>query len=406
LCYFCSVNGNKSIVSIVCGAAFLLFTFCWLYFFQGDMLAVAQHGLSGGKTHYDLTIGAVIITSVLFVLQLAAAMLTRLARHHWLTYVPSFLLLSFVSSVSSPFSWGAWPWAGPLVLVLWVVAVVVVRKLYSAASGWLSAGVWRDLWQNLLPMAAMMLFVAGMSDTNAVRHFRAHAELSLMRGDADEVLRTGDRSLETDESLTMLRLFALSRQGVLGDSLFTYAVTGTSLDMLPLAGSQGRLMLMPDTLLWDHFGVRPDTIVLRSDSALRVQWAADTLRPAYAGVSPFASRFTVRQYLDSLEHDSMATTAVRDYRLAGHLIDRRLDSFAVALPRYYPLSADSLPRHYREALVLYQQRFDTLFIYKDSLMLECWKAFEAYDSLYAKKSERLIRMENQQKRTYWYYYYK
>ena len=85
------------ILRVTCAVAFLLFTFCWLYFFQGDMLAVAQHGLSGGKTHYDHTIGAIICTAVLFGLQLLVFFLTRLTRRtHALTYFPSMLLLAFV----------------------------------------------------------------------------------------------------------------------------------------------------------------------------------------------------------------------------------------------------------------------------------------------------------------------
>ncbi len=398
---------GTTIIKMVCASLFVLFSFCWLYFFQGDLLTVAQHGLSGGKTHYNLTIGAIVITVVLCIVQLVTAFLTRLPeRLHALSYVPAFLLFAFISSVSHPFSWGNWLWAGPAILVLWLVALVVIGKTNTVAEKPSLDTFWRSLWQNLLMMAVMMLAVATVSDTNAVRHFRAHAEIALIEGKTDAALQAGSRSLETDESLTMLRIFALSRQGLLGDSLFSYAIDGTSIDMLPMAGSKGQLMLMPDTLIWDHFGVRPDSIVLRNDSALRAQLAADTLRPPYNGVSELAKRFTVRQYLDSLERDSMATTAFRDYKLAGHLIDRRLDSFAVCLPRYYTLSADSLPRHYREALVLYQQREDTLFIYKDSLMLEKWRTFERFDSLYPKKSERRIRQEEAFRRTYWYYYYK
>ena len=103
---------------VVCAILFLTFTFAWLFWFQADILAVAQHGLSGGKTHYDRTVGAVITTAVLFLLQLLIYALTRLHQHaHALTYLPSMLLLAFMSSISHPFSWGAWPWVGPILLV-------------------------------------------------------------------------------------------------------------------------------------------------------------------------------------------------------------------------------------------------------------------------------------------------
>ena len=364
------------ILRVTCAVAFLLFTFCWLYFFQGDMLAVAQNGLSGGKTHYNHTVGAVICTAVLFGLHLLVFFLTRLTRRtHALTYFPSMLLLAFVSSISTPFRWGAWLWAGPLALVLWGGAVWLSKELlpFGDDDRRPVALFSRVTWINLLQLALMMIGVAAVSNTNAVQHFRAHSEVALMKGDLDEVLRVGRRSLETDESLTMLRIFALSQKGQLADHLFEYAVSGTSNDMLPLQGSKSALLLMPDSLLWQHFNRRP------------------------AG--------SVAQYLDSLERDTLATPAWRDYKLMGQLIDRRIDTFVVCLPRYYTMEADSLPRHYREALVLYQQTVDTLFIYRDSLMLNRWHDFHANDSIYPKPSERKIRTEEEFRGTYWYYYF-
>ncbi len=366
------------ILRMTCALVFLAFTFCWLYFFQGDMLAVVQHGLSGGKTHYDHTIGAVICTAVLFGLQLLVSFMTRLThRTYALSYLPSMLLLAFLSSLTTPFRWGAWLWAGPLLLVLWGGVVWVSKQLLPISDEDRKPVELfsRVTWINLLQLALMMMGVAAVSNTNAVQHFRAHAEVALMKGDADEALRVGQRSLETDESLTMLRIFALSQKGQLADRLFEYAVSGTANDMLPFKGSKATLLLMPDSLLWQHLGARPDSIG------------------------------SIAQYLDSLERDTLAGMAWRDYRLVGQLIDRRLDAFAAALPRYYVMQADSLPRHYREALVLYQQTVDTLLMYSDTLMLSRWRDFHANDTIFPKPSERQIRTEEQFRDTYWYYFF-
>ena len=383
----------KPTVRAVCAALFLLFTFAWMYFFQADMLAVAQHGLSGGKTHYERTAGALIVTGVLFALQLLVYALIRLSRRtHALTYLPSFLLLGFVSGLHFPFQWGAWLWAGPLVLLLWGGAVWLARKACpfdndaKEPTGLLSP----RLWLNLLQMAAMMLGVAAVSDTNAVNHFKARAEVALLKGDTEGALQAGCRSLETDETLTMLRIFALSCQGQLADRLFEYPIRGTGNDMLPLRGSKARLALLPDTIVWDHFGQRPDTILARADSLSRLT---------------YSERLTTRTFLDSLEKDTLATTACVDYRLMGMLIDRQLDSFVVSLPCYYPLNPDSLPRHYREALVLYRAQCDTSFIYSDSLLTSGWQRFLQLDSLYPRASERLVRTDDSLRVTYWYYYH-
>lgn len=371
------------ILRVTCAVAFLLFTFCWLYFFQGDMLAVAQNGLSGGKTHYNHTVGAVICTAVLYGLHLLVLFLTRpMRRTHALTYFPSMLLLAFVSSISTPFRWGAWLWAAPLALLLWGGAMWLSKQLlpFGDEEHRPVALFSRATWINLLQLALMMMGVAAVSNTNAVQHFRAHSEVALTKGDLDEVLRVGRHSLETDESLTMLRIFALSKNNQLADHLFEYAVSGTSADMLPLQGSRSTLLLMPDTLLWQHFNRRPS-------------------------LGEGLGTGTVAQYLDSLERDTLATPVWRDYRLMGQLIDRRIDTFVVCLPRYYTMEADLLPRHYREALVLYQQTVDTSFIYSDTLMLSRWHEFHANDTIYPKPSERKIRTEDAFRGTYWYYFF-
>ena len=387
-----STRGNSDgtiVTRTVCAVLFVAFTFMWLFAFQADLLAVAQHGLSGGKTHYDRTVGAVITTVALYGLQLLVYALTRLSRRtHALTYVPSMLVLAFVTSISYPFSWKAWPWGGPLLLVAWGAAVWAARKAQTMSTYQLPTGLFsRQTWMNVAMMIAMMIGVVAVSNTRAIDHFKAHAEVALMEGDADEALKVGRRSHETDEDLTMLRILALSQKGELGERLFDYAIKGSSSDMLPLPGSRSRLRLMDDSVVWRHFGVSPDTIVAPTDSAHR------------------SRLLTVSQYLDSLQHDTTATTAYRDYRLAGMLIDRKLEAFVEALPHYYALHADSLPRHYREALTLYRQTTDSLFDYVDTLMTSRWHDFHQYDTIFPLKTERRVRTIDDFGTTYWYYYF-
>lgn len=371
---------------------FTAFAFAWLFWFQADILATVQHALSNGQTHYNRTVGALIITAVLLLVHFITFAATRLARRtHALTYLPSMLLLAFISSIGTPFTWGAWLWAAPLILILWSGAVWLARQMLPMGDeGRLTAGfLSRQMWINIAQMCVMMLCVAAVSNTNAVEHYKARMERELTEGDAAKALSIGSRSLETDESLTMLRIFALSSEGQLAERLFDYAISGTSADMLPMAGSRSRLTMMPDSLLWQHFGVSPDSIAARADST--------------TGSARHA--LSVSQYLDSLATDTLATAAHRDYRLMGMLIDRSIDTFVVTLPRYYALAADSLPRHYREALVLYQQTRDTMFAYEDTLMLRRWHTFLQYDSIYIKPTERKIRTEGEYRGTYWYYFY-
>ena len=97
-------NKNSSTVAIrlMCAIVFLTFSFVWLYCFQADILAAAQHVLSKGLTTYKPFVGAVLITLALQVFQLIVYALTRLRkRSHALTYLPSMLALAVITGINS-----------------------------------------------------------------------------------------------------------------------------------------------------------------------------------------------------------------------------------------------------------------------------------------------------------------
>ena len=367
-------------VRTMCAVVFLLFTFLWFYLFQADVLALLQHVMSHGQTHYNRTVGAVLVTLLLWMLQLAVYRLTLLRGYaHALTFFPSMLCIAVMSDVElTPdvhMPWGMWVVVGPLLLLLWgggVWAACQMRGMANAANRPVLFS--RHAWVNLLQLAAMMVFVVSMANTNAVVHYRAHAETSLAEGRLDDALAVGKRSLETDPSLTMLRVYALSRTGQLGERLFQYAVSGTGNDLLPLAGSQSRLVLFPADSIYRHLGAVPKGPLSTAD------------------------------YLKLLEKKGKATAAVGDYRLCGLLIDRDLDAFASHLADYYP-SVDSLPRHYREALVLYNHlRSNPCVVYQDAAMEADYADLQELERQYPLLSERKVRVEEKYAGSYWFYY--
>ena len=347
-------NGTIT-TKVVCAVCFLIFTFLWVYFFQADVLAIAQHTLSHGATHYDRTIGAVLITVVLMVLQLVVHRFLRLDhRSHALTYVPSMLLLAFISDINADiddhYSFGVWPWVLPVVLALWGGAIWLARQIDPFVNDEkMGTGLFsRCVWINLLQLVGMMLLVAAVGNTNAVFHHRAHAEMAMMNGDVDEVLRVGKRSAETDVTLTMLRANALARRGELGERLFEYPVVGTGDNLLP---SFSHLQILPADSIWHSLGARP------------------------------AFKMSAKHYFHCLERDSLATSLVADYVLCAYLIDRDLEGFVRALPRYYnDTIKEVLPRYYREALDLYEQPRPSS---TDQMFVDLERSMD----------------------TYWYYYY-
>lgn len=368
-------------VRVVSAVVFVSFTFLWLYSFQADVLAYAQHVFSHGQTHYNRLVGAVLITLSLWLLQWGVSSLLRLRnRLYALTYYPSVVMLALLEAVSpsadGQLSVSLW-WLLLLPLsALWIFATMGACELSRLDHRHFQPFFSRSMWENLFVLAAMLTGLTAVANTDAVFHYRARVETCLFEQRFDDALLVGSQSQETDASLTMLRAYALSRQGQLGDRLFQYPIAGSGADLVPIDSSRSRLLRYPQDSLYRHLGAIP--------------------RPG----------MDTPTYLSRIERYGQATAAVRDYVLCGLLIDRRLDAFARALPRYYTVS-DSLPlpRHYREALTLYtHSRTNPVLEYHDAVTDEDYADLQELESQYSDPRERHIRVKEKYQGSYWYYY--
>lgn len=367
------------VIRTVSAVVFLLFTFLWIYYLQSDLLAYAQHLHSGGRTQYYRLPGALLITAALWLLQLVVYSMVRLRNHlHALTYFPSMLCLGLLGGFSAGASFGLWRLLLVIVLlVLWGGLVWVVLQFQKHERPQRSGFFSRSMWVNLLLQALMMVSVVAVSSTSAVLLYRAHVETCLQDRRFDEALLTGSRSLESDAHLTMLRAYALSRRHELGERLFHYAVSGTSADLVPgTADCHSRLLRYPQDSIYRHLGAIP------------------------------RAQQTTAGYLQALQHSGQATTAVADYVLCGQLIDRDLDAFARTVTRYYTLADSlSLPRHYREALVLYRHlRSHPVVVYRHAVTDEDYRNLQELEAKYSDPRERKIRVLENYQGSYWYYY--
>ncbi len=371
-------NDSTMLVMSMCAVVFLLFSFLWLYAFQADYMYVLQHTLSAGRTQYSRLPGALLITAALWLLQLVVYGITRLRKKsHALTWFPSMLVLAVLSSskatVDGDIHLGLWWWLLPLLLVLWVLILLVARTIQPYEEQVPSGLFSRCMWVNMFTMALLMIGVAVCANTHAVTHYRAHAEVALLHGDADEALRVGERSLETDSSLTMVRMYALSRQHQLGERLFEYALTPTSDAMLPTT-RQVHLMIYPVDSIYRHLGAIP----------------RQEMRPM--------------DYLRLITRHHQAKAPVADYLICGYLLDRNLDAFARQLQQTYSIN-DSLPRYYREALVLYNHRSNNPLIeYRDEVLDVDFADYQKMKATYQMASERRGRVMEHYANSYWYYY--
>ena len=377
-------NSSTVVIRLMCAIVFLTFSFVWLYCFQADVLAAAQHVLSKGLTSYKPLVGALLITLVLQVLQLIVYALTRLRkRSHALTYLPSMLALAMItninSDVESGYALGAW-WVVLLIIVVWVLLVLAARALQTVEPDAEPKGFFsRPMWINMLTMALLIIVVVAISNSNAVFHYRMRAESRLMSGDFEGALQMGDKSLESDADLQMIRMYALSRTGELGERLFAYPVSAHSEAMLPVEG-KSKFVMYPTDSLYKFLGARPK------------------------------GEMTTDRYLELMQRrDSLDDRHIADYQLCGLLLDKRIDDFVCMLRRYYTegdtLVIDRLPKHYREAMTLYTHlRSKPVVVYHNNVMDEDWKNLQELEAKYPDPTERMGKVEEQYRGTYWYYY--
>ena len=290
-------------IRIVCAVLFCLFSFCYLYFFQADVMTIVQHLASGGQTFYNPLLGAVLITITLKLLQIGISSWTKLSKRGYaLTYFPSFLLLTIVSDIrptATGVTLGSWLWIAPLLLILYAIIVIMTKRFEPYGPELRSFGIFSPLtWMSLAIFLSFFLFTGLFSNTDKYYHQRAKVEALIDKRDYAGALQVVKTMPHTDSVTSMLTVYAVARRGHLADSLFYY----------PLVG-EGRV-LRPGRV---HSWLQPDSVLLK------------------------------------------VTRTSANYQLIGFLLDRNLHDFARYLPQYYPV--DSLrPRYYKEAYDLYVLR--------------------------------------------------
>lgn len=374
-------DGSATVVRTVCAIVFLLFVAIYVFFYQEDTLALTQHILSGGATIYSRVIGGIIITIVLALLHFTTAkvMRTKPLCIYALSCFPSLYILAMLTDfdTSQPLSpWRWWAILMPLAAAVWWGVVYFLGELlrYRCSDirheeGYLA----RTLGCNIFILAAMMIGVGLLSNSNDITHYRLRMERLLMHGEYAKVLEVGKASDKTDASLTMLRVFALAHEGRLGDELFKYPVRGTSASIVPELSDGKMLMLSPDSVY------------------------------RMLGAIPRHGQ-TTKNYLKAIVKSGQATKAAIEYQLCGMLIDKDLDGFVNLLMKTHKID-DTLPLHYREALILYtHRRSSPKVVYRNTVMDTDYDDMQRLEAETKSPGERRINIYKQFSGTYWEYF--
>lgn len=292
---------ESKFMRISCAIVFCVFTFYYLYFYQADILVLTQHLASNGQTHYVPWLGAILITLVLQLCQIGVNSLLKLSKRGYaLTYFPSVLLLTILTVISSDvttsITFGVWAWLAPLLLILYVVLVLYVRRYEPYEPEVRGVGfISQLLWINLGTMFAFFLFVGMFSNSDKHFHEKVKVEVLVHNHKYRNALRTIQQMQTVDFSTTMLTIYSVARIGHLSDSLYEYRLVG------------GSNVLRPGKV---HSLLLPDSVI------------------------------------------NKATKNSIHYQLTGFLLDRNLPKFTRFVTKYYPV--DSIrPRYYAEAYKLH-----------------------------------------------------
>lgn len=365
---------------IVCGVLFAVFCYGFLYLMQADLMAAAQHVLSHGKTVYSPFWGAFIITLLLSALPFCIAY--KAVVPTWaiaLLYFPSCLCLALLTSFC--FSGEGtcvlstdWLWGVP-VLLFYALILKVLAQIPEAHS---QKTIWGRLWPNVLLLAVFFGTVGICSNTDSRLHYELKAAHYLQDEDYEQALSVGKQSLEVSRRLTAMRCYALSRTGQLGERLFDYPMLYGSCGLLPSMSDSVGLSAWPDAF-YRYMRARPS-----------------------ARLEDKATQF-FRQLAE--RRDTVVDESLADYLLCAYLLDKNLDAFARTLSVYYAID-DSLPRSYKEALVLYTHvRMHPVLTYQNNVLQTNYSEYQAQRRKPVTTPERYKTCRRLYGTTYWFYYH-
>lgn len=396
------MNYNKSqkektagVIRYSCGILFSLFSFCYLYFIQGEILAQAQHVYSNGITRYSILIGAIIITGILLCLQWLVSYITQLSSTHYAwSYIPSALVLAILTDVDEEammnFSFGPWLWIAPLVIILYALLIIGIKKFGESGDIVLNYNIRSMLYPNYIILFFTMLAVGAIPHTSDVYHFELKTERLILEGKYEEASKVGEKSLRTSARLTELRMYALSMMGQLPEKIFEY----------PQYDGKDGLLILNDTM--------PGT-------RLTSKWICHHLGAVCGNNIRNTDRYFYLVLNDTLWNEHTA-----DYYLCNLLLEKKLQTFFDELPVYYNLSDtltnpyDSLPKAFKEALIIMSNNQETpekivingdsIATIHDTVMINDYIDYCHQKVGISNERERINKTHRSHGKTFWWYY--
>lgn len=368
---------RELIIRLLCAVAFCIFSFLYLYSYQADVLAYAQHILSGGKTHYNALAGAFLITTVLLIFQILLSLVAKpKGCLHALTYIPSLAIIAYISDISVCVDKTFMGFASVFIISISLSCLIIylLKKIPKKASDeeTKDSFFFRQLWINALTITFLFFVVGLKGNGDAVFHKRLKLERLISNGNYDKAFDVVNQQSESNDSCLMLTACAMSNKNMLGEKFFENISSGSSSMLLNMNGNS--LLMLPPDFIYKYLGVIP------------------------------AKNMNVISYLQYAERHKKWKKAVYDYLLTAYMLDKKLDAFCHVLRSHYKID-ENLPKHYREALILYAHlRVHPAIVLTDDVMEADFEDF--FTALRKKSPTDRAELFKSYGNTYWYYYYK
>lgn len=332
---------KASFLTVICFILFVSYSLLLYIRHQYGVVALSYIVESELLT-YSITDSTTWISAVLGTVLCSIPAIVLLSTLHFplpmkaLAFLPSYIVLGFLTGIS-PSSVSSTEnelhLLTPLLMLLVAMLLILFSQAYHENRGE-HAPIFNYLGINVLVSCAGMLSCIALTNTDRQLHVQLAMADAMYRNDTLKMERILKGETVSNNNITAIQVFDLSRRGVLADKLFSINGLAGSESMLPdtMPASQ---VYHTSSMVFEHLSVAPGCDSLSVPGLLE--------RALLERMTPGTDS------LSSAESHTLGVLA--DYYLCSLLLDRDLKRFSSALPVYYD-KGHTLPLHYREALCL------------------------------------------------------
>lgn len=354
--HYKSTQHKAIFLSIASFVLFVLYSFHMYMKHQTGVVALSYFVASGmsltSATSSGAWIGALLGTLLCII---PALILSRLLyfplRFKALALLPSYIILGLITGISPEninSTENSIPLLSSMALLLFSVLLVFLSQVYHEDRAE-HAPICNYLTPNVFISCIGMLFCMFLTNTDRQLHVQLDLANGIHQNDHSVVDRLPHGETTTNNTITALQVLSLSKRGQLADNLFSLSHLKGSNSLLPDKVPASAVYHTP-TLVYGHLQAVPVGEFRSATSFLE---------------KALSRRMALLSDTSATQADSLRVQPLIDYYLCALLLDRDIPRFSDEVFKYYNVD-ETLPKHYREALILYNSQ-DSLAtrIYED-----------------------------------------